>query len=318
MRSNYILFWITAFLLLACEKEVKLDLPEFQQKIVVDGRIEPGMPPIVVLTRSQDLYAPTDINALQNNFVKNAIITVDDGTNEVVLDEFCMNNLQPELIPVIAAAIGVSEETLQQLNFCAYSTFDPNFFGQVGKTYGLTIEVEGSTYTSSTKIIDPPVLDSVYFKLNGELEEHGFGWILINDNPTVYNTYFLEMRRIHQNSAGEPADSRFLPAFGPVFDDEFFNGLVFDFGFGNMGSYEDNDIPDEFKGYFKTGDTVVVRISSMDYAAYEFMKIKYIQDSNGGNPFASPANAPTNIQGGALGAWVGFSPLLDTLACYPQ
>jgi len=310
-----ILSLITFF---SCEKEVKLKLPEFQQKIVVDGRIETGMPPIVVLTRSQDLYAPTDINSLQNNFVKNATITVSDGTTTVVLDEFCTADLDPSLYPIIAAALGVSEEALTTMNFCAYSTFNPAIFGEVGKTYTLQIEVENHVFTSSTKIENPPVLDSVYYKLNGTYQEHGFGWMLINDNASVYNTYYLQMRRIHNSYPGGQPDNRFLSAFGPVFDDTFFNGLLFDFGFANKGSYTDESVPEEYRGYFKTGDTVVIKLTSLDYNVYEFMRIKYIQDSNGGNPFASPANAPTNIVGGALGVWAGYSPRFDTLACYPQ
>lgn len=302
----------------SCEKEVKLELPEFQQKIVVDGRIETDMPPIVVLTRSQDLYAPTDIASLQNNFVKNATITVSDGTNTVVLDEFCTDELDPSLYPIIAEALGVSEDALTTMNFCAYSTFDTAIFGVVGRTYSLKIEVEDQVFTSSSKIEDPPVLDSVYYKLNGTLQEHGFGWMLINDNAAVYNTYFLQMRRIYNSYPGGQPDNRFLSAFSPVFDDTFFNGLLFDFGFGNKGSYTDESVPDEFKGYFRTGDTVVIKLSSFDYHVYEFMRIKYIQESNGGNPFASPANAPTNIEGGALGVWAGYSPRFDTLACYPQ
>lgn len=316
--SHYIaLFLLVVVGLTSCEKEVKLELPQFEQKLVVDGRIEVGMPPIVVLTKSQDLYAPTDFEALQNNFVKNAVVTVTNGANSIVLDEFCANDLPPEVIPFVAEALGVDEETLANFNFCAYSTFDSNWFGQVGITYGLTIETEGKTYASSTTIMPPPVIDSSFFRLQGTYQEHGYGWMVIDDNPSVYNTYFLQMRRIHLNSQGVPADGRFLPAFNPVFDDVFFNGLKFEFGYGNRGSYRDDDIPSEFKGYFKTGDTVVVKLSSMDLPVFQFMRMKYVQDSNGGNPFASPANAPSNITGGALGVWAGFSAVYDTLACFP-
>jgi hypothetical protein len=37
----------------------------------------------------------------------------------------------------------------------------------------------------------------------------------------------------------------------------------------------------------------------------------------GGNPFASPTNIQTNIKGGALGVWAGFSTFYDTLICVP-
>ena len=316
--SRYIIILLVGLLLVSCEKEVKLELPEFTQKIVVDGRIETGLPPIVVLTRSQDLYAPTDINALQNNFVKNAVITVDNGTTSVVLDEICTSDLPPELIPVVAELLGVSEEALSMINFCAYSTFDNTIFGEEGKTYDLKIEVENQVFTSKTTIVQPPVIDSVYFKLNGTHEQHGYGWLLINDNPALYNTYYLQMNRIHNSYPGGEPDGRFLSAFSPVFDDEFFNGLKFDFGFANIGSYKDDSVPQQYRGYFKTGDTVVIKVSALDLEAFNFMKVKYIQDSNGGNPFAAPANAPSNISGGALGVWAGYSPIFDTLACYPQ
>jgi len=36
-----------------------------------------------------------------------------------------------------------------------------------------------------------------------------------------------------------------------------------------------------------------------------------------GNPFATPTNIPSNIEGGALGIWVGLSPSVDTLYCQP-
>jgi len=55
----------------------------------------------------------------------------------------------------------------------------------------------------------------------------------------------------------------------------------------------------------------------MDRAVCEFFEKKYIQLSTGGNPFATPANIPTNIVGGALGVWAGLSPTFDTLICQP-
>jgi hypothetical protein len=55
----------------------------------------------------------------------------------------------------------------------------------------------------------------------------------------------------------------------------------------------------------------------MDRAVFEFLEKKYVQISSAGNPFATPANIPTNITGGALGVWAGFSPWYDTLICQP-
>jgi hypothetical protein len=55
----------------------------------------------------------------------------------------------------------------------------------------------------------------------------------------------------------------------------------------------------------------------MDRDVFNFFEKKYIQMSTAGNPFATPTNIPTNIVGGALGVWAGFSTSYDTLYCLP-
>jgi hypothetical protein len=65
------------------------------------------------------------------------------------------------------------------------------------------------------------------------------------------------------------------------------------------------------------GDSVVVKFSRIDEAAFNFFDKKDAQVGSAGNPFATPVNVPTNITGGALGIWVGVSPWYDTLYCIP-
>jgi hypothetical protein len=47
------------------------------------------------------------------------------------------------------------------------------------------------------------------------------------------------------------------------------------------------------------------------------MEKKYTQLFSAGNPFATPTNIPSNIKGGAMGVWAGYSPRFDTLICVP-
>ena len=47
----------------ACTKDITVDLPDYPEQLVVEGTIEPGVPPIVILTRTQSYFAPTDLNA---------------------------------------------------------------------------------------------------------------------------------------------------------------------------------------------------------------------------------------------------------------
>jgi hypothetical protein len=124
-----------------------------------------------------------------------------------------------------------------------------------------------------------------------------------------------EVKRINKNAAGEPIDANFTKTFNPVVDDKFFNGLSFEFFYENPMSFQDETVPNNLKGYYKLGDTVVVKFSKMEKPVYSFLEKKYIQISTGGSPFASPANIPSNIKGGALGLWAGYSPSFDTLIC---
>jgi hypothetical protein len=311
------LLFLLGVSLYSCTKEVELDLPPFVEKVVVEGRIEPGMPPFVILTRTRDFYGETGLDALANSFVHDAVITVSDGATSVTLTEICADNIDPDLLPLVSEILGIDPEQLAAINFCAYVSLSLDFVGEVGKTYSLSVQVGDDTYTSQTSLLAPPVIDSLYFQVEPNRIEHGFGWTVLNDNAATYNGYFFEMKRIHKNSLGEQADQFFRHSLNSAFDDTFFNGLTFKFAFTNIGSYRDDDIPDEFKGFFRTNDTVVIKLSSLDYNVFKFNEMKLVQVASEGNPFASPTYIPTNIQGGAIGCWAGFSPIYDTLICVP-
>jgi hypothetical protein len=60
---------------------------------------------------------------------------------------------------------------------------------------------------------------------------------------------------------------------------------------------------------------VVIKLSKLSPNVYDYLEKKYLQLQTNGNPFASPTFIPTNITGGAIGVWAGFSPSFDTLYC---
>lgn len=310
MLKRIVILFISAISFVQCTKEVKIDLPKFDQKLVVDGQIRPGIPPIVILSKSQDLYASTSLDAIQNNYVTNAEVSVSDGATTVQLDLICADSLPPQFLDFVANVLGVTAGNVANANFCAFSTMNSAMFGVVGKTYNLTIKYENKTYTSSTTLMPPPEISSSFYKFNGEYTDRGYAWIKIKDDPNNYNTYFLREKSLVN-------DLRFHTMTGPAFDDEFFNGLEFKFGIYNVASTQNDNVPDDMKGYFEVGDTVVVELSSMDLKVYQYNLQKYMQVDNGGNPFAMPANIPSNIEGGALGVWAGYTPIYDTIPCSP-
>ena len=314
--KQLILLSIVAILSSACTKEVEIDIPGYVEQLVIDGSIEPGRPPLVLISKSKDIYAPTDLNAFLSTFVSGATVTVSDGTNTVQLIEMCTDNLPPGSEAIVAEMLGIPVADLATLHLCGYTSLDPSIFGQVGKTYSLTVEAEGKTYTAETTIVQPTALSAVYWKPDGNLTTHGYSWATLSDPPGQYDAYKWEVKRINKDANGNEMDANFGENFSPVFDDDFFDGLTFDFFYDNPFAYGDG-VLDEYAGLFPIGDTIVIKFSKMDRNVYEFMEKKYTQLGTAENPFATPTNIPTNITGGALGIWAGYSPTYDTLVCQP-
>ena len=92
MKINY-LFIALVILFAGCEQIITLDLPDVEEQIIVEGSIETGLPPIVILTRYIGFYGATDLEALQNLYVRDATVTVSNGETSVELLEICLNDI---------------------------------------------------------------------------------------------------------------------------------------------------------------------------------------------------------------------------------
>ncbi len=301
-------------LLTACTKEVEVEIPGYEEKMVIDGRIETGQPPFVLLSTTKEVYAPTDVDAFLNGFISGATVTVSDGTNTVVLSEVCSGNLPPGTEEIAAQILGIPADQLSNYDICAYVGLDPSIWGQVGKTYTLTVSHEGETYTAETTLLTAVPLVNTFWKPEGALTNHGFSWATLGDPAGQYDAYFWETSIIG-NAAGDTTETGFTNTFNPVFDDEFFDGLEFEFAYENPHSTSAE--PDSSRFLYELGDTVVIKLSKLDRVVYEYYEKKYAQLQTAGNPFATPTNIPTNLSNGALGVWAGFSPAFDTLVCVP-
>lgn len=305
-RIVFLFIGLFSLCLFSCEKDIDIDLPEAERKLVVEGSIEPGLPPFVILTKTEGYFDPIDINSLQNAFVHGATVFVNNGTNNVQLTEICTNNLPDSLLPAISELIGVSLESVKNFGFCLYSTLDPVIFGEEGKTYTLSITAEGETLTSTTTIPTPVVMDRYWYKDQPGFTDYGYLWFQLNDPQPAGTAYRIYTQRIGK-------DDRFIPANGSVFDDNFFNGLNFE-AFLWRG-HEVDEIPvqgDETWDYFQQGDTIAIKFCTIDQPHFQFWNSFEIAAFNNGNPFAAPATIKTNIEGG-LGVWGGYGVSYDTI-----
>jgi hypothetical protein len=274
----------SALFFYSCERDITVDLPEAEQKIVVEGYIEPGEKAVVMLTRSASFFAPVDSASLVSYLVLNALVTVSDGITTDTLTATIDTNYYVPLV--------YKSQTL---------------VGQVGRTYSLTVVADGKTLTSVTTLPQPVPLDSVWFKIQEGRDSLGFAWAHLTDPDTLGNCYRWFAKRLHK-------DKRFLPPPGSVFEDKFINAKSFDFAY-NRGSEPNSETEEDTegeRGYFKRGDTIAVKFCAIDRTHFEFWRIEIIQEQNNGNPFASPAPIPTNINGG-LGIWGGYTSTYDTI-----
>ena len=62
--------------LISCREEISLELNSNEEKLVVEGHIEPGFPPYIILTKNQGYFDPIDSNTYSNIFVSEADIIV--------------------------------------------------------------------------------------------------------------------------------------------------------------------------------------------------------------------------------------------------
>jgi hypothetical protein len=306
-----------------CEKEITIDLPDSEPKIVVQGSIEQGQPPIVLLSESQGYFDATDLTSLEDYYLKGAVVTVSNGDVEIVLDEICTADIPEELLPLVASLTGFDPEILAFLDICAYTTPDESIWGEVGKIYDLQVEHDSRLATSRTKINELVYLDSTWFKLSGSSDSLGFAWGNLTDPDTIGNAYRWFAQRINSypewsENAGEQKDGGYIAPLGSAFDDEFFNGLSFEFPYyrgTTLNSGKEDDLNEE-AFFFKVGDTIAVKSTVIDRGSFLFIDSYETQVSNQGSPFAVPTNVRTNIEGG-LGGWIGYGTSYDTIVCVP-
>jgi hypothetical protein len=302
---KYLSFSLALASLWSCTKEVQIDIPGYKEQLVVDGRIETGQPAIVLLSKSANVYSSTNYESYLNSFVDDAVVMLSNGTQTDTLTKICTDDLPPGLEQVAAGIFGIPAEILVNLHLCAYVSM--NMLGEVGKTYTLQIAHQGKQYTASSKIQAPVALDSLYWKPEGNFTDRGFSWAKLTDPANTADAYLWEVKY--------PQDAQFSKTFNPYTNDKFFNGLTFEFGYENPMSFQDTTSNNPYRGFYKLGDTIVVKFSKMGNKEYNYFEKKYNQIYSGGSPFAVPTNIPTNIEGGALGIWVAYSPWIDTLVC---
>lgn len=294
-----IYFFMLLMLVTSCEEEyIPVNTGE-EQKFVVEGYLEAGedpFPPYVILTRTFNFYSEIGPEQFSESFVHDAIVSVNDGSKEVRLDEICFFDLPVELRQEAAARFGFDADSLE-VNFCIYIDLLNQIKPVEEKTYDLLINVEDQVITATTRIPRHVPIDTMFFtsppgEPNDTLAQLR---VAISDPPGERNFY---------RYFGSTNGNVYKSIFSSVEEDLFFDGKSFEFQLYNPETTDSDYDPDEFGLYF-VGDTISIKWCSVDEAYFDFWNTLEFSNANQG-PFSSYTRLQSNINGG-LGIWGGYS-----------
>lgn len=268
MNRNYHI--LLAVLLICCGCS-DLRLARSESKLVMEGWIEDGRFPVVLLSTSVPVSTePQDMESLQDHIVRWGKVTVSDGEREVVLT----GGPDDRFIP-------------------PYSYTTAKMRGQAGRTYTVKAEYDGKVITSSTFI--PEKKDLEYLRA----EEAGSGKYRLvaglNDDPSERNHYkFFVMR--------EGKDSSYVSSFLGLVNDEILKD-----GMNEIAVYNGMSVRDgKFDQYFEAGDVVYVRFCTLDGKSWEYWSDFEEVQSLSKNPFFPVSGMISSNVSGGLGYWAGY------------
>jgi len=298
----------------ACEKVIEIDVPAGEPKLVIEGRVENGQPPVVFVTTTRGFFEPTSLQDYADSFVDDAEVTV----NGIELARICSDELPDDLLPIFEESTGIPADQAAELGICGYVGLNPNLIGEENTTYRLEVRARDQVLTSAAHIPNVLSPDSVWFRLWADSPNFGYVFANLTDPDTSGNAYRVFTRRIGPNMNDNPVDPTFYPSLGASFADDFFNDQTIEVVF-LRGQPPNSSRPvdtGESARFFETGDRFVFKFCSTTYPVYDFFNTYEAQQGSTGSPFAAPNNLNTNINGG-LGIWAAYSCTTDTITAVP-
>jgi hypothetical protein len=280
---------VCVVIIVGCEKEIDFELENQPKKLVVEAIIENEQPPVVYLSTSLNYFSKITPDILAKSFAHGADVFISNGTLTHKLKEYS--------VPV---APGYS--------VYYYSTDSSSpataFVGKLKQQYSLKISWQGKEYTSTTSIPDiTRRIDSVWWVTNANLDSNKVLVMVRATDPPGYGDYI----RYYTKRNREP----FFPGYNSVYDDLFIDGTTYELQV--EPGFDRNNPIDIEKRLFSRGDTLILKLSNIDKATFDFWRTMEYSYQSVGNPFATPVKVLGNISNGALGYFGGYASQYRTL-----
>src|SRR5688572_4014384 len=251
MRYLVVLLFIGS-VLTSCEKVIDIDLNDAEKKYVVEGFIT-----------DQAGQCQVTITQTKNFNQDNTFPAVSGATVSIT------ENSSGTVTPLSEASPGIYKHA--------------SLAGATGKTYTLTVSINGDLFTASSTIPQLVNMDTIYVSA-----DTWFDGTLIKQANIEYN-----------DPAGTANNYRFVRYRNGIKTKNVFinNDELSDGRHTTTKLFVDDD-SDEDK--LESGDVVKIDMLCIDAAVYKYW-YSLEQSATGESQSAAPANPVTNITGGALG-----------------
>jgi hypothetical protein len=290
-KNKWVTLILIIFLTAGCEKNISVDIPVAEKKVVVEGYIEEGDYATVVLTTNSPYFEPVDAKTIFNMLITNAEVTV---SNSIETDSLKL------------------EVDMKRFPFMKYK--GRSLKGKCGEKYHLVIKWENSVWEAETSIPQSISLDSLKFKTEQNEDSLGYIWYYYRDPDTLGNYY-----RTFTKTLGR--DSAFVHPYASTLDDRLFNGQLISYPIyhgRNLNLLSQDTIKDnpgkQATYLFRVDEIVVIKFCTIDFYHHQFWRSIEGQ-SSGENPFSSPSSVKSNISNRGLGIWGGYGVFYDTIVC---
>lgn len=243
-----------------------------------------------------------DLNSANPNIVVDAQISDQAGPYTVNLTK-TVNFSDDNIFPAVSGAIVIlsdnagNSEMLNETSLGNYTTV--NLKGTAGRTYSLSINTNGKTYTAVSTMPDPVTLDSLVVETSSKSGGSGGGSLGNGHKPNGFN-----VKAIFTDPKGTTNYYRLIECVNSV--PNYSNIIVISDKLqdGNtITSYvarKDSSI--------HSGDTVTVLLQSIDSNVYEyFRELKQLTREQTGIQTAVPGNPTSNLSNKALGFFSAYS-----------
>ncbi|REH00247.1 DUF4249 domain-containing protein [Flavobacterium aquicola] len=273
MKKICLLLLPLLIVMISCSRENYVESTEGESKIVIEGWIEQGDVPQVILSRSIPIDAVIDSTTIFDYFIRSAKVTVSDGEKEEVLSVKSNEDRVPPYV---------------------YS--GSKMIGEVGKTYVLKVQYLNRNIEAATSIPSVVSIKSAKYVKANPADTTGFVYLEFDDLVNEKNYYQIETRL-------DTVEPIFVPALYGNLNDENFSSSSVSLQV-SRGIYVFSKT--KYKPYFTDGDLIYVKLRTMSKPGFDFWNSWQNEVVNGRSPiFPASTSLKSNIKG-AIGIWAGY------------